>query len=143
MKRDLKVRWIRSRKGHINENLLAGGIGGIDPTAGPASYNVQGPAPGYIYNVRPLNNDLQQKANKVDNSFYIYPGCTVRGYGLYNRDKRYTGQVYRIVKGGDGSILHLFIKTIKTNRFVPVVADGLELINYSKKISDKKGKYFP
>lgn len=128
----------------MNENALAGStFGGYDPTLGAASYNVQGPSPGYIYSVKGLNNTLQQKANTLSNDYYIYPGCTVRGYGVHNPEKRYTGQVYRIVKDGDGAIKFVYIKTIKTNRFVPIKVEGLELINYSRKLSDKKGSRFP
>ena len=138
-----KVVYIRKKKEKkLNENMLAGSMAGMDPTMGPASYGVQGPSPGYVYTVMPLNNTLQQKANKVTRESYIYPGCTVRGYGLHN-DKRYTGQVYRIVKDSNGAIQYLYIKTIKTNRFVPIKTEGLELVNYSERPSDKKGKYFP
>lgn len=132
----------------VNENMLAGGYGGyggIDPTAGAVSYTVQGPSPGYVYSVMPLNNTLQQKANPISRDYYIHPGCTVRGYGLHNPDKRYTGQVYRIVKDSDGAVKFVYIKTIKTNRFVPIKVEGIELINYSAKPADKskRGKYFP
>lgn len=112
----------------INENSF-GAFGGIaDPTTG-ASYNVQGRGPGYVYSILPFNNSLQQKVNDPGNEYYIYPGCLVRGAGYNNPKLFYTGIVNRIVKDSNGEVKFIYIKTLKTNRFVSISADdNLELI---------------
>ena len=112
----------------INENSF-GAFGGIaDPTMG-VSYNVQGRGPGYVYSILPFNNSLQQKTNDPGNEYYIYPGCLVRGAGYNNPKLFYTGIVNRIVKDGNGEVKFIYIKTLKTNRFVSISADdNLELI---------------
>lgn len=103
--------------------------GGLDNTASAASYTVQGKTPGYVYSILPFNDSLQQKTNEVTNDYYIYPGCTVRGVGVNNPDKHYTGIVNRIVKDSNGAIRFIYIKTLKTNRYVTILAnDELELI---------------
>ena len=102
---------------------------GLDPTLGAASYNVQGKGPGYVYRVLPLTRDLEQKANKVDDRYYIYPGCMVTGTGYNNPSKHYTGMVTRIVKNSDGEVEFIYIKTVKNNKFVTInVDDELTLI---------------
>ena len=112
----------------INENSF-GAFGGIaDPTMG-VSYNVQGRGPGYVYSILPFNNSLQQKTNDPGNEYYIYPGCLVRGVGYNNPKLFYTGIVNRIVKDSNGEVKFIYIKTLKTNRFVSISADdNLELI---------------
>ena len=112
----------------INENSF-GAFGGIaDPTMG-VSYNVQGRGPGYVYSILPFNNSLQQKTNDPGNEYYIYPGCLVRGAGYNNPKWFYTGIVNRIVKDSNGEVKFIYIKTLKTNRFVSISADdNLELI---------------
>ena len=112
----------------INENSSGAFGGGLDPTMG-ASYNVQGRGPGYVYSILPFNDSLQQKANDPGNEYYIYPGCLVRGAGYNNPKLFYTGIVNRIVKDGNGEVKFIYIKTLKTNRFVSISADdNLELI---------------
>ena len=112
----------------INENSFGAFGGGLDPTMG-ASYNVQGRGPGYVYSILPFNNSLQQKVNDSGNEYYIYPGCLVRGAGYNNPSLHYTGIVNRIVKDCNGEVKFIYIKTLKTNRFVSISADdNLELI---------------
>lgn len=112
----------------INENSFGAFGGGLDPTMG-ASYNVQGRGPGYVYSILPFNNSLQQKVNDPGNEYYIYPGCLVRGAGYNNPKLFYTGIVNRIVKDCNGEVKFIYIKTLKTNRFVSISADdNLELI---------------
>ena len=112
----------------INENSFGAFGGGLDQTMG-ASYNVQGRGPGYVYSILPFNDSLQQKANDPGNEYYIYPGCLVRGAGYNNPKLFYTGIVNRIVKDGNGEVKFIYIKTLKTNRFVSISADdNLELI---------------
>lgn len=115
---------------NINEDLLAGTFGGgLDNTLSPASYNVQGSYPGYVYSILPFNDTLQQKTNKPSNEYYIHPGCTVRGVGFNNPDKTYTGIVNRIVKNEKGEVILLYIQAFKTSKFVSIRADeNLELI---------------
>lgn len=120
-------------KDYINENMNSMGFAAADATMAPASYMVQGKHPGFSYNIMPLSTNLQQQANDPDYSFYIYPGCTVRGVGINNKDKHYTGQVYRIYKNSNGEIEFLYIRTFKTNKFVTIAADeNLELITRSE-----------
>ena len=103
-----------------------------DPTIGGVSYTVQG-TPGYVYAILPLSHNLEQSPTPQDDSYYIYPGCTVTGVGANNPDKHFTGQVMRIVKNGNGEIQYLYIKTLKTNRFVTIRADkNLKLMTYNK-----------
>lgn len=116
-------------KEKLNESMYGMLGGGFDNTMSSASYTVQGKGPGYVYRILPFNSSLQQKPNRVTNDYYIYPGCTVRGVGVNNPDKHYTGIVNRIVKDSTGAIRFIYIKTLKTNRFVTVAADdNLELI---------------
>ena len=125
----------------INESMFGGIGGGADNTLGPTSYSVQGKGPGYVYSILPFNDDLQQKTNKATQDYYIYPGCKVRGTGYNNPDKYYTGIVNRIVKDSDGVIRFIYIKTIKTNRFVTINADDtLELVINGPKKDDPKFK---
>lgn len=129
----------------IDESYMGmNSFGAADAMMGPASYTVQGRNPGYSYNILPLSTDLQQKANDPDNSYYIYPGCTVRGVGINNKNKHYTGQVYRICKNSNGEIEYIYIRTFKTNKFVTIAADNnLELITRTdtNKENDEKGKF--
>ena len=104
-----------------------------DPTVGGVSYTVQG-MPGYRYAILPLSHDLEQEKTPQKEEYYIHPGCTVRGVGVNNPDKHFTGQVVRIVKNGNGEIEYIYIKTIKTNKLVTIRADkDLKLIPYTKK----------
>ena len=125
----------------LNENSFGAFGGGADPTMG-ASYNVQGRGPGYVYSILPFNNSLQQKVNDPGNDdYYIYPGCLVRGVGYNNPSLHYTGIVNRIVKDSNGEVRFLYIKTLKTNRFVSIAADdNLELIINSPHIDNSKMK---
>ena len=110
------------------ENSFGAFGGGADPTMG-TSYSVQGKGPGYVYSILPFNNSLQQKVNQATEEYYIYPGCLVRGVGYNNPNLHYTGVVNRIVKDSNGEVRFLYVKTLKTNRFVSVAADdNLELI---------------
>lgn len=117
----------------INEALIAGAMfglpGGYDNTMSPASYMVQGPHPGYTYNMLAFNDTLQQPKNKPSNEYYIHPGCSVRGVGFNNPDKKYTGVVNRIVKNGKSEVVCLYIQTFKTAKIVAIRADdNLELL---------------
>ena len=125
----------------LNENSFGAFGGGADPTMG-VSYNVQGRGPGYVYSILPFNNSLQQKVNDPGNDdYYIYPGCLVRGVGYNNPSLHYTGIVNRIVKDSNGEVRFLYIKTLKTNRFVSIAADdNLELIINSPHIDNSKMK---
>ena len=57
----------KKKRRSINEStLISGGYGfvgggGYDNTLSPASYNVQGRQPGYVYSVLPMTDVLQQK----------------------------------------------------------------------------------
>ena len=121
-------------KKHINEGSLVAGVlgmvgGGFDNTVSPASFNVQGKQPGYIYSIHDLNDTLQQPKNPTPREYYIYPGCTVRGRGYNYGDKTYTGVVNRIVKNGKGEVVCLYIQSLKTAKLVTIRADeNLELI---------------
>lgn len=127
----------------VNESTFGMYGGGLDNTASAATYTVQGRNPGYTYSILPFNNSLQQKVNKLTNDYYIYPGCMVRGVGVNNPDKHYTGIVNRIVKDSNGEIRFIYIKTVKTNRFVTILAnDELELIlHQSTQDNSKYNKY--
>ena len=117
----------------LNEGMFAMGGGGMDPTLFAGSAMVQGTSTGYKYEILPFNTSLQQSVNKVSNYEYIYPGCTVKGYGLKHPDKQYKGQVYRIVKNEKGEIMYVYIKTEDTNRFVPIrVDDDFSLVIYKE-----------
>lgn len=123
------------RRKIINEStLISGGYGfvgggGYDNTLSPASYNVQGRQPGYVYSILPMTDTLQQKPNKIEHEYYIHPGCTVRGVGYNNSDKHYTGIVNRIVKDEQGRVVCLYIQSFKTAKLVSIRADeNLELI---------------
>lgn len=113
---------------YLNESVFAGNIAGMDMTLGAASYNVQGKQPGYVYRILPLTTNLQQKGNPISNEYYIYPGCKVRGKGINNPDKHFTGIVQRIVKDSSGEIQYLYIRALKTNKFVTISPDDIELI---------------
>ena len=104
--------------------------GGYDNTMSPASYMVQGPTPGYTYNMLAFNDTLQQPKNKVENKQTIHPGRMVRGVGYNNPDKKYTGIVHRILKSGDGKkAIGLYIQTLKNAKMVTIRADkNLELL---------------
>ena len=115
---------------HINE--------GADPTLGGVSYNVQG-TPGYVYKIMNLTHDLEQKPNQESHEYYIYPGCLVRGVGVNNPNLHFTGQVNRIVKDSNGEIKYLYIRSLKTNKMVTILADdNLELILHNNPEPQKK-----
>lgn len=121
------------KRRNINEALVAGAMfglpGGYDNTMSPASYMVQGPFPGYTYNMLAFNDTLQQKKNKPSNEYYIHPGCTVRGVGFNNPNKTYTGVVNRIVKNGKSEVICLYIQTFKNAKIVAIRPDdNLELL---------------
>lgn len=135
----------KNKRRSINEStLISGGYGavggGFDNTLSPASYNVQGRSPGYVYQVLPFTDELQQKPNPVCHEYYIHPGCTVRGVGFNNPDKHYTGLVNRIVKDTNGKVVCLYIQSFKTSKLVAVRADdNLELL--IPKSVDQMGRY--
>jgi len=116
---------VKKKKNKLNEEVFGSGILGVgyDNTLSAASYTVQGKNPGYTYQMLPLSTDLQQKPNEVDNRTYIHPGSWVRGVGVNNPDKHFSGVVSRIVRNGDGSVACLYIKTFSTNRMVSILAD--------------------
>ena len=121
------------KRRNLNEALVAGAMyglpGGYDNTMSPASYMVQGPFPGYTYNMLAFNDTLQQKTNKLKDEYYIHPGCKVRGVGFNNPDRTYTGTVQRIVKNGKSEVICLYIMTVKNARIVAIRADdNLELL---------------
>jgi hypothetical protein len=124
----------RKRRSINESTLISAGYGfpngaGMDNTLSPASYNVQGKQPGYIYSILPMTDTLQQKPNKIEHEYYIHPGCTVRGVGFNNKDKHYTGIVNRIVKNEKGEVVCLYVQSFKTAKLVAVrVDDNLELI---------------
>ena len=117
----------------LNEEAMLFSGGGFDNTMSPASYNVQGSFPGYVYQILPLNNDLQQKVEHKPEEYYIHPGCLVRGKGFNNPDNTYTGYVNRIVKDSQGAVVCLYIKTVKNNRMVSVRADDDLILLIQKK----------
>ena len=115
----------------INEGFFGGGMigGGFDNTLSPASYNVQGPDPGYTYQILAFNDTLQQKPSHPSNEYYIHPGSLVRGVGCNNPDKHYTGIVKSIIKDYNGNIVCLRILARKSSKIVSVRADdNLELL---------------
>jgi hypothetical protein len=131
---------MKKKSTEINENALAiaGGIG--DPTLASTSHMVQGSFPGYTYQVLGFNDTLQQKPNKPSNEYYIHPGCLVRGVGVNNPKKKYTGRVNRIVKDEKGVVVCLYILSQKNCKMVTIQADdNLELLIHKEE--DQKGIY--
>jgi len=114
----------------INEALIAGAMfglpGGYDNTMSPASYMVQGPYPGYTYNMLAFNDTLQQPKNKLSNEHIIHAGDLVRGKGSNNPDKTYTGVVRWIAKNGKSEVVCLYIQTLKNSRIVSIRPEGVE-----------------
>ena len=113
-------------------------MGGQDSMMGPSQFNVQGSSLVPVYAILPITDELQQKPNEVDDSMYIHPGSLVRGQGFNNPNKHYTGRVVRIVKDGDGSVLCLYVRTLKTCKHVCVSPDNLELITFEAPTQTEK-----
>ena len=132
----------RPVKESLSESFFGGGMigGGFDNTLSPASYNVQGPDPGYTYQMLAFNDTLQQKPNRPDYQYYIHPGSLVRGVGCNNPDKHYTGVVQSIIKDYSGNVICLRILSRKTSKIVSIKADdNLELL--IPKTSMQTGNY--
>lgn len=126
----MKINYLNSTD-DVNEGAIPF-MGGMDPTMGVTQFNVQGNSLGPIYQILPMTRDLEQKPNEIDNRMYVHPGTLVRGVGINNPDRHFTGRVARIIKNGDGSIACLYILTERTRKFVTISPDNLEIVTFSE-----------
>lgn len=119
---------------HINETeVMSGGAFTGIGVGGPSTN-------GFAYSIyMEPRNDLGFKPNELCTDYYIQVGSRVRGKAYNDTGKTYTGTVSRIIKNGDASIAGIIIKLTKTNKFITLSPDGLELL--IPKTTEVKPKY--
>lgn len=119
---------------HINETeVMSGGAFTGIGVGGPSTN-------GFAYSIyMEPRNDLGFKPNELCTDYYIQVGSRVRGKAYNDTGKTYTGTVSRIIKNGDSSIAGIIIKLTKTNKFITLSPDGLELL--IPKTTEVKPKY--
>ena len=84
---------------------------------------------GFAYSIyMEPRNDLGFKPNDLCTDYYVQVGSRVRGKAYNDTGKTYTGTVSRIIKDSDASIAGVMIKLTKTNKFIILSPDGLELL---------------
>lgn len=111
------------KREHINETeVMSGGAFTGIGVGGPSTN-------GFAYSIyTEPRNDLGFKSNDLCTDYYIQVGSRVRGKAYNDTGKTYTGTVSRIIKNGDASIAAIMIKLSKTNKFIILSPDGLELL---------------
>lgn len=108
---------------HINETEVMSGGAFTGIGVGTPSTN------GFAYSIyMEPRNDLGFKPNELCTDYYIQVGSRVRGKAYNDTGKTYTGTVSRIIKNGDSSIAGLIVKLTKTNKFIILSPEGLELL---------------
>lgn len=119
---------------HINETeVMSGGAFTGIGVGGPSTN-------GFAYSIyMEPRNDLGFKPNELCTDYYIQVGSRVRGKAYNDTGKTYTGIISRIIKNGDASIAGLIIKLTKTNKFIILSPEGLELL--MPKTIEVKPKY--
>lgn len=108
---------------HINETeVMSGGAFTGIGVGGPSTN-------GFAYSIyMEPRNDLGFKPNDLCTDYYVQVGSRVRGKAYNDTGKTYTGTVSRIIKDSDASIAGVMIKLTKTNKFIILSPDGLELL---------------
>lgn len=111
------------KREHINETeVMSGGAFTGIGVGGPSTN-------GFAYSIyTEPRNDLGFKSNDLCTDYYIQVGSRVRGKAYNDTGKTYTGTVSRIIKNSDASIAAIMIKLSKTNKFIILSPDGLELL---------------
>jgi hypothetical protein len=111
------------KREHINETeVMSGGAFTGIGVGGPSTN-------GFAYSIyMEPRNDLGFKPNDLCTDYYVQVGSRVRGKAYNDTGKTYTGTVSRIIKGSDASIAGIMIKLTKTNKFIILSPDGLELL---------------
>lgn len=111
------------KREHINETeVMSGGAFTGIGVGGPSTN-------GFAYSIyMEPRNDLGFKPNDLCTDYYIQVGSRVRGKAYNDTGKTYTGTVSRIIKDSDASIAGVMIKLTKTNKFIILSPDGLELL---------------
>lgn len=111
------------KREHINETeVMSGGAFTGIGVGGPSTN-------GFAYSIyMEPRNDLGFKPNDLCTDYYVQVGSKVRGKAYNDTGKTYTGTVSRIIKDGDASIAGVMIKLSKTNKFIILSPDGLELL---------------
>ena len=119
---------------HINETeVLSGGAFTGIGVGGPSTN-------GFAYSIyMEPRNDLGFKPNELCTDYYIQNGSRVRGKAYNDTGKTYTGTVSRIIKNADASIAAIMILLTKSNKFIILSPDGLELL--IPKAVNNKPKY--
>ena len=119
---------------HINETeVLSGGAFTGIVVGGPSTN-------GFAYGIyMEPRNDLGFKPNELCTDYYIQNGSRVRGKAYNDTGKTYTGTVSRIIKNADASIAAIMILLTKSNKFIILSPDGLELL--IPKAVNNKPKY--
>ena len=108
---------------HINETeVMSGGAFTGIGVGGPSTN-------GFAYSIyMEPRNDLGFKPNDLCTDYYVQVGSRVRGKAYNDTGKTYTGTVSRIIKDSYASIAGVMIKLTKTNKFIILSPDGLELL---------------
>lgn len=111
------------KREHINETeVMSGGAFTGIGVGGPSTN-------GFAYSIyTEPRNDLGFKPNDLCTDYYVQPGSRVRGKAYNDTGKTYTGTVSRIIKNADASIAAIMILLSKTNKFIILSLDGLELL---------------
>lgn len=111
------------KREHINETeVMSGGAFTGIGVGGPSTN-------GFAYSIyMEPRNDLGFKPNDLCTDYYVQVGSRVRGKAYNDTGKTYTGTVSRIIKDSDASIAGVMIKLTKTNKFIILSPDGLELL---------------
>jgi hypothetical protein len=109
-----------------------------------------GPNLMYTYDIKPLNQLLQQPATPQGDDRYIHPGSEIKGK-ILGKDKEIQGKVIGIQDDENGNILHYIVQDQDTAEKFNIDPTSIELINHEEIpnssmmdiISDVKEEFYP
>lgn len=99
---------------------------------GQGSSHSGGPNIMYTYDVKPLNQTLQQPGTSQGDDRYIHVGCEIQGK-ILNKNKKIKGKIIGIKKDEDHNIQYYIVLDIKTGEKVNIDPTSIELITHAER----------
>jgi len=121
-----------ARGGYGNSVGRGNGFGGSSNNGGP---NIM-----YTYDIKPLNQLLQQPGTPQGDHRYIHIGCEINGKVL-GKDKEVFGKIVDIKKDAEQNILHYVVQDLETAEKYRIDPTSVELINHEE-IPNSAGRDF-
>jgi DNA-directed RNA polymerase subunit RPC12/RpoP len=104
-------------RGGVNRGGFSGGSGGALQTM-------------YVYEIKPLNHNLEPPLDDMDTQEIITPGKSIQGFEMNKRDKKYhQGTLLRIEKTPEGVIMYYVILDPKTSTKMKLDPSSVTLVD--------------